>query len=149
MPLLSCITASCGSTGGGLKMIRAVLLFRQGGRELEHQLHPVARPPVKTGSHAMLKRIEFAIQAFLMMYIATIVAVTLVLAASGLDFISAFSAVISCINNAGPGLNEVGPGTSYASLNDLQTWALALPMLFGRTRLFTVFVLFTRAFWRG
>jgi trk system potassium uptake protein TrkH len=149
MLLLSCVTASSGSTGGGLKMIRAVLMFRQGVRELEHQLHPAARLPVKIGGHGVPNQIVFAIQAFVMMYIATIVAMTLVLLASGLDFVSAFSAVIACINNAGPGLNEVGPATNYAGLNDFQTWVLAFTMLLGRLELFTVFVLFTRAFWRG
>ena len=149
MLLLSCVTASSGSTGGGLKMIRAVLMFRQGVRELEHQLHPAARLPVKIGGHGVPNQIVFAIQAFVMMYIATIVTMTLMLLASGLDFVSAFSAVIACINNAGPGLNEVGPGTNYASLNDFQTWVLAFTMLLGRLELFTVFVLFTRAFWRG
>jgi len=149
MLLLSCVTASSGSTGGGLKMIRAVLMFRQGVRELEHQLHPAARLPVKIGGHGVPNQIVFAIQAFVMMYIATVVAMTLVLLASGLDFVSAFSAVIACINNAGPGLNEVGPGTNYAGLNDFQTWVLAFTMLLGRLELFTVFVLFTSSFWRG
>jgi trk system potassium uptake protein TrkH len=148
MLLLSCVTASSGSTGGGLKMIRAVLMFRQGARELEQQLHPAARLPVKIGGHAVPNQIVFAIQAFVMMYVATIVGMTLVLLASGLDFISAFSAVIACINNAGPGLNEVGPAGNYAGLNDFQTWMLAFTMLLGRLELFTVFVLFTRAFWR-
>jgi trk system potassium uptake protein TrkH len=148
MLFLSCVTASSGSTGGGLKMIRAVLMFRQGVRELEHQLHPAARLPVKVGSHAVPNQIVFAVQAFVMMYIATIVGMTLVLLASGLDFVSAFSAVIACINNAGPGLNEVGPASNYAGLNDFQTWVLAFTMLLGRLELFTVFVLFTRAFWR-
>lgn len=149
MLLLSCVTASSGSTGGGLKMIRTVLMLRQGVRELEHQLHPAALLPVKIGGHAVPNQIVFAIQAFVMMYIATIATMTLVLLASGLDFVSAFSAVIACINNAGPGLNEVGPGTNYAGLNDFQTWALAFTMLLGRLELITVFVLFTRAFWRG
>ncbi len=149
MLFLSCITASSGSTGGGLKMIRAVLMFRQGVRELEHQLHPAARLPVKIGTHAVPNQIVFAVQAFVMMYVATIVMATMVLLASGLDFVSAFSAVIACINNAGPGLNEVGPATNYAGLNDFQTWTLALTMLLGRLELFTVFVLFTRAFWRA
>ncbi|MEW6118986.1 MAG: TrkH family potassium uptake protein [Pseudomonadota bacterium] len=149
MLLLSCVTASSGSTGGGLKMIRAVIMFRQGVRELERQLHPAARLPVKIGGHAIANQIVFAIQAFVMLYVATVIGMTLVLLASGLDFISAFSAVIACINNAGPGLNEVGPAGNYAGLNDFQTWALALTMLLGRLELFTVFVLFTRAFWRG
>lgn len=149
MLLLSCVTASSGSTGGGLKMIRAVILFRQGVRELEHQLHPAARLPVKIGRLPVANQIVFAIQAFLMMYVATVVGMTLVLLASGLDFLTAFSAVIACINNAGPGLGAVGPASNYASLSDFQTWALALTMLLGRLELFTVFVLFTRAFWRG
>lgn len=97
----------------------------------------------------MPNQIVFAIQAFVMMYIVTIVTMTLLLLASGLDFVSAFSGVIACINNAGPGLNEVGPATNYASLNDFQTWTLAFTMLLGRLELITVFVLFTRAFWRG
>lgn len=149
MLFLSCVAASSGSTGGGLKMIRAVLMYRQGIRELERQLHPAARLPVKIGTHTVPNQIVFAVQAFVMMYITTVVAMTLVLLASGLDFVSAFSAVIACINNAGPGLNEVGPATNYAGLNDFQTWLLAFTMLLGRLELFTVFVLFTRAFWRG
>lgn len=149
MLFLSCVAASSGSTGGGLKMIRAVLMYRQGIRELERQLHPAARLPVKIGTHAVPNQIVFAVQAFVMMYIATVVTMTLVLLASGLDFVSAFSAVIACINNAGPGLNEVGPATNYAGLSDFQTWLLAFTMLLGRLELFTVFVLFTRTFWRG
>lgn len=149
MLVLSCVTASSGSTGGGLKMIRAILMFRQGVRELEQQLHPAARLPVKIGGHTVPNQIVFAIQAFAMMYVATIVAMTLILLASGLDFISALSAVIACLNNAGPGLNEVGPATTYAGLSDFQTWALTFTMLLGRLELFTVFVVFTRAFWRA
>lgn len=149
MLFLSCVAASSGSTGGGLKMIRAMIMVKQGWRELEHQLHPAARLPVKIGGHAVANEVVFAIQAFVMMYVATVVAATLVLLASGLDFVSALSGVIACINNAGPGLGEVGPATNYASLNDFQTWVLAVTMLLGRLELFTVFVLFTRAFWRS
>ena len=149
MLLLSCVTASSGSTGGGFKMIRALLMFRQGVRELEHQIHPAARLPVKISGHAVPNQIVFAVQAFAIMYVGTVVAMTLVLLASGLDFVSAFSAVIACINNAGPGLNEVGPATNYAGLTDFQTWTLAFTMLLGRLELFTVFVLFTRRFWRA
>lgn len=149
MLFLSCVVSSSGSTGGGVKMIRAMLMYRQGVRELEHQMHPAARLPVKISGHAVPNQIVFAVQAFVMMYIATIVGMTLLLLASGLDFISAFSAVIACINNAGPGLGEVGPASNYAGLDDFQTWVLASTMLLGRLELFTVFVLFTRAFWRG
>lgn len=149
MLFLSCVTASSGSTGGGLKMIRVVLMFRHGMRELDRQLHPAARLPVKIGGNVVPNQIVFAVQAFAMMYVTTIVAMTLLLLASGLDFVSAFSAVVACINNAGPGLNEVGPAGNYGGLSDLQTWVCSLTMLLGRLELFTVFVLFTRAFWRG
>lgn len=149
MLLLSCVTSSSGSTGGGLKMIRAMLMYRQGVRELEHQLHPAASLPVKLRGHAVPNQVVFAVQAFVMMYVATLVVMTLVLLVSGLDFISAFSAVIACINNAGPGLGEVGPASNFAGLSDFQTWALAFTMLLGRLELITVFVLFTRSFWRA
>jgi trk system potassium uptake protein TrkH len=105
-------------------------------------LHPAARLPVKIGKPAVSNQIVFAIQAFVMMYVATIVAMTLVLLARGLDFVSAFSAVIACTNNA-------SSGTPYAALDDFQTRALALTMNHGRIELFTVFVLFTLPFWLG
>ena len=149
MLFLSCITASSGSTGGGLKMIRTMLMFRQGVRELEHQLHPAASLPVKIGGHAVSNQIVFAVQAFVMMYVAAVVVATLVLLVSGLDLVSAFSAVIACINNAGPGLNQVGPGSNFSVLSDFQTWVCSVVMLLGRLELITVFVLFTRAFWRA
>ena len=149
MLFLSCVTASSGSTGGGLKMIRAMLMYRQGVRELEHQLHPAASLPVKISGHAVPNNIVFAIQAFVMMYVGTIVIMTLVLLVSGLDFISAFSAVIACINNAGPGLNQVGPASNFSVLNAFQTWVCSFIMLLGRLELITVFVLFTRSFWRA
>jgi trk system potassium uptake protein TrkH len=79
---------------------------------------------------------------------ASVTVMTLLLLASGLEFVSAFSAVIACITNTGPGLNQVGPATTYAVLTDTQTWILAFAMLIGRLELFTVLVLFTPAFWR-
>ena len=73
---------------------------------------------------------------------------TFALLASGLDFVTAFSAIIACINNAGPGLDEVGPAANYAGLTDFQTWTCTLAMLAGRIEIFTLVVLFTGAFWR-
>lgn len=149
MLFLSSVSACSGSTGGGLKMIRTLLMFKQGIRELERQLHPSATLPVKIGGHVIANQVVFAIQAFAMMYMITIIAATLILLASGLDLVSAFSAVIACINNAGPGLGVVGPASNYSGLSDFQTWVLSFVMLLGRLELFTVFVLFTRAFWRS
>jgi trk system potassium uptake protein TrkH len=146
---LSCITASSGSTGGGIKMIRTLLLFKQGARELERQIHPHAVLPVKIGGHVVSNQVIFAVQAFAMFYVGTIIAATLILLASGLDFISALSGVIACINNAGPGLGRVGPAANYQSLSDFQTWVFTLTMLLGRLELFTVFVLLSPRFWKA
>jgi trk system potassium uptake protein TrkH len=90
----------------------------------------------------------FAVLAFMTLWGTSVMVMTLVLLASGLDFVTAFSAVIACITNTGPGLNQVGPATTYAGLSDFQTWILAAAMMVGRLELFTVYVLFTPAFWR-
>lgn len=149
MLFLSCVTVSSGSTGGGIKMIRSLLMFRQGQRELQRQIHPTAILPIKLQGSPVANQVVFAVQVFVMLYINSIIVLTLVLVASGLDFISAFSATIACINNAGPGLNQVGPATNYSVLTDFQTWVCTFAMLLGRLELMTVFVLFTRTFWRA
>jgi trk system potassium uptake protein TrkH len=82
------------------------------------------------------------------LYFGTVVALTFALLASGLDFISAFSAVIACINNTGPGLGVVGPASNYQGLTDFQTWVCSLAMLLGRLEIFSVLVLFTPSYWR-
>jgi trk system potassium uptake protein TrkH len=81
-------------------------------------------------------------------YNGAVIIMTMLLAASGLDIITAFSAVIACINNTGPGLNKVGPATTYAALNDFQIWICTIAMLLGRLELFTLLVVFTPGFWR-
>jgi Trk-type K+ transport systems, membrane components len=149
MLFLATITASSGSTGGGIKMIRTLLMFKQGARELERQLHPQAVLPVKVGSMVVSNQVVFAVQVFVMFYLATVLGTTFVLVASGLDFVSAISAALACASNAGPGLNEVGPASNYAGLTDFQTWVLIATMLLGRLELFTVFVLFTPRFWKS
>jgi len=147
--LFLCCFASCsGSTGGGIKMVRGQLLFLQGLREMVRLIHPQAQVPVKLGNQVVPNRIVFAVLAFMSLYGASVTVLTFLLIASGLDFVTALSAVLACINNTGPGLNQVGPAATYASLNDFQTWLLSGAMLIGRLELFTVFVVFTPAFWR-
>lgn len=148
MLFLCCFASSSGSTGGGIKMIRALLLFLQGLREMVKLIHPQAQVPVKVSGQVIPNRIVFAVLAFMSLYGASITAMTFLLLASGLDFITAFSAVIASINNTGPGLNQVGPAATYAILTDFQTWVCSIAMLVGRLELFTVFVIFTPAFWR-
>ena len=132
-----------------MKMVRAQLLFRQGRRELTRLIHPAARLPVKLAGHVVPNNVIYAVLAFAFMYVFAIVVMTLLMTASGLEFITAFSAVIASINNTGPGLNQVGPATTYASLTDFQTWICTIAMLLGRLELLTVLVVFTRAFWRA
>lgn len=141
--------ATCsGSTGGGIKMMRAVLMVRQATRELERLVHPRALMPVKLGGKVVENQIIFAVLAYMLIYGATVAAITLLLTATGLDLLTALSAAAACINNVGPGLGKVGPADTYALLSDFQTWICTLAMMLGRLELLTVFVLLTPAFWR-
>jgi trk system potassium uptake protein TrkH len=148
MLFLSCITVSSGSTGGGIKMVRTLILFKQAGREFLKLLHPAAVNPMKIGGSVVPNQIVFAVLGFIFLYFMTVATLTFVLLISGLDFISAFSAVIACINNAGPGLGVVGPASNYGVLSDFQIWVCTTAMLVGRLEIFTVLILFTPHFWR-
>ena len=141
--------AACsGSTGGGIKMLRAIILYKQLYREVERALHPAAVRLVKIGRTPVNDTILYAVLAFSFVYMSSIVVLTLLLGASGLELVTAFSAVIACLNNTGPGLNAVGPAANYAVLSDFQTWVCAFAMILGRLELFTLLVVFTPAFWR-
>jgi trk system potassium uptake protein len=148
MLFLSCVTVSSGSTGGGIKMVRTLILFKQAGREFVKLLHPAAINPMKIGGSVVPNNIVFAVLGFIFLYFMTVVTLTFALLISGLDFISAFSAVIACINNAGPGLGVVGPASNFGVLTDFQTWVCTIAMLVGRLEIFTVLILFTPHFWR-
>jgi trk system potassium uptake protein TrkH len=147
--LFLCSFVSCsGSTGSGVKMIRAQILFKQGFRELLRIIHPKLYLPVKFSRQAIENTIVFAVLAYAFVYISCISLGTLLLTATGLDAITAFSAAVASINNMGPGLAEVGPASNYASLSDFQTWVCTFLMLLGRLELLTLLVVLTPAFWR-
>ena len=148
MLFLCCFATCSGSTGSGIRMIRAELMVRQALRELMSIIHPRAYLPVKLSGQRVENNIIFAVLAFMLIWGGSVIAMTMLLAASGLDIITAFSAVIVCICNTGPGLNQVGPATNYAALNDFQTWVCTVAMLIGRLELFTLFIVITPAFWR-
>ena len=148
MILLSCFASSAGSTGGGIKMIRAVLLFKQARRELTRVLHPRAVNPVQLGNQLIDNKVIFSILAFMLMYGVTVIVMTLVLLLTGVDPVTAFTAIIASINSLGPGLGEVGPSGSFQGFNDFQVWVCTITMLLGRLELFTVMVLFTADYWR-
>ncbi|HEY6094655.1 MAG TPA: potassium transporter TrkG [Gallionellaceae bacterium] len=148
MLFLSCVAASSGSTGGGIKMIRTMILFKQAGREFRKLLHPSAINPMKIGGHVIPNNIVFSVLGFIFLYFMSVATLTFALLISGLDFISAFSAVIACVNNAGPGLGVVGPAGNFGVLSDFQTWICTLAMLIGRLEIFTLLIIFTPRFWQ-
>jgi trk system potassium uptake protein TrkH len=148
MLFLSCIAVSSGSTGGGIKMIRSLIIARQAMREMLILIHPQIVNPMKIGGAVVPNKIVLAVLGFIFVYFISVVTMTFALMASGLDFISSFSAVIACINNAGPGLNVVGPAANYSPLSDFQTWVCSLAMFLGRIEIFSLLILFTPAFWR-
>ncbi|HMM47853.1 MAG TPA: potassium transporter TrkG [Thiobacillaceae bacterium] len=148
MLFLSSFVSSSGSTGGGIKMLRAVLLYKQFYGELVKLVHPSAEVHTKIGRQAVPDKIIYAVLAFLFVYVASIVALSFMLSASGLDVFTAFTAVVAMVNNTGPGLGLVGPASNYAALNDFQIWVCCFAMLLGRLEFFTLLVVLTPAFWR-
>jgi trk system potassium uptake protein TrkH len=148
MLFLSCVAVSSGSTGGGIKMIRTLILYKQGLREMVKLLHPAIVDPLKVGDQVIPNNVVFSVLGFIFLYFISILILTFLLMGSHLDFISSFTAVIACINNAGPGLNVVGPAMNYGILTDFQTWICTLAMLLGRLEIFSLLIIFTPAFWR-
>ncbi len=147
--LLLCGIATCaGSTGGGIKMIRLILILKQSRNELIRIVHPRAVVPVKLGRSVVEPAILQSILGFLVVYLLAICLGTLCLLFTGLDAVSSFTAVIASINNTGPGLGEVGPAANYKGLSDSQTWVCIVLMLLGRLELMSVLVLFVPHFWR-
>jgi trk system potassium uptake protein TrkH len=148
MLFLSCVVASSGSTGGGIKMVRTLVLVKQAGREFVKLLHPTAINPMKIGGHVIPNSVVFSVLGFIFLYFMSVATLIFLLLISGLDLISSLSAVIACINNAGPGLGVVGPAGNYGVLTDFQTWVCTFAMLIGRLEIFTLLILFTPQFWR-
>lgn len=144
---LGTFVACSGSPGGGIKMIRAMILYRQVYREFTKLSHPSAVTPLKIGGHVVPDQVVFSVLAFFFAWLATLVSMTLVLTLSGLDAITAFSAIVASLNNIGPGLHQVGPAANFSVLSDFQTWVCTATMLLGRLELLTVLVILTPAFW--
>jgi len=128
--------------------MRAMILYKQVLREIIRSLHPNAVRPVRLGKQPVPETILYAVLGFSFMYMVAIVSLTLVLSATGLDLITAFSAVVACLNNTGPGLEMVGPASNYQTLAVFQKGLLAFTMILGRLEIFTLLVVFTPAFWR-
>ena len=144
--MISFIGGCAGSTGGGMKVIRILLLFKQGMREIMRLIHPNAQFAVKLGKKPVDNRVIEAVWGFLSAYIAVFVVMLLLLLASGLDQITAYSAVAATLNNLGPGLGEVAQ--NYSGINSFSKIVLCMGMLLGRLEIFTLLVIFTPVFWQ-
>ncbi|MFK8069080.1 MAG: TrkH family potassium uptake protein [Gammaproteobacteria bacterium] len=145
--LLSFAGGCAGSTGGGIKVIRVLLLFKQGMREIKRLIHPNAIFPIKLANKAISDQVIDSVWGFFAVYIATFTFMFLILMATGLDQLSAFTAIAACINNLGPGLGDVS--LHYGELTDAAKWILSFAMLLGRLEIFTLLVLLSPSFWRS
>jgi trk system potassium uptake protein TrkH len=145
---LGCFVSCAGSTGGGIKMVRMIMLVKQARRELVRIIHPRVVNPVTLNRRNIPSSVIAAVMAYMLIYGASIVGLSMLMLASGLDVVTAFSAVIVCVNNIGPGLGLVGPASTFGVLTDFQTWICTFAMLLGRLELLAVLVLFTSQFWR-
>lgn len=136
-----------GSTAGGVKIVRHIILFKNAFIELKRQLHPTAIIPVRFNNKAIKGSITFNVLAFIMAYLLIYGIGILILSALGVDLMSAIGAVATSIGNIGPGIGSVGPVDNFAHLPDTVKWVLSFLMLIGRLELFTVMIIFTPYFW--
>ena len=144
---VSFVGGCAGSTGGGMKVIRIILLFKQGTREIARLIHPNAILKIRIGSKVVPEKIVEAIWGFFSTYVVLFFIFMLILMADGENQVTAFSAVAACMNNLGPGLGDVA--ANYSGLSDLSKWVLSIAMLFGRLEIFTLLVILSPDFWRS
>jgi len=135
-----------GSTSGGVKVTRVVMFVKQINREVRRLLHPSATIPLKLGGKSVPDEIVYAVGAFFSVYVGLTILLTLVMIGTGLDPVTALSAVAACINNEGPGLGPLN--ATMASVSDFGKWVLIVTMLIGRLEIFTVLIIFSPEFWR-
>jgi trk system potassium uptake protein TrkH len=137
-----------GSTAGGMKVIRCMLLVKYAALETRRVLHSRALIPVRIGNQLVIEDVVRNTLGFFLFFMSAFVISTIALAAIGLDLESAIGAAASAMGNIGPGLNQFGPTDNYALLSDPGKWILTFCMLLGRLEIFTVMVLFSRTFWK-
>ena len=146
--LMSSYVGSCaGSIGGGMKVIRVMLLFKQGYREMLRLIHPNAVFSIRINNKVLPRKVVGAIWGFLALYVLCFGMMHLFLMATGLDVVTSFSAVTACLNNLGPGL--AGVASNYGDINSPSKWILYIAMLLGRLEIFTLLVVLIPAFWKG
>jgi trk system potassium uptake protein TrkH len=145
--IISSFIGGCaGSTGGGIKVVRFLLLIKQGLRELKRLVHPSSEVVIKLGKNVLNDKALESVWGFFAVYIAIFVVMFLLLIATDLPYLSSFSAVAATLNNLGPGLGAVSEG--YSGVSDFGKWVLFAGMLFGRLEVFTLLIIFTKTFWK-
>lgn len=142
------IGACAGSTGGGMKVVRILLLFRQGMREIRRLVHPHGVIHVKMGHQRITPKVTEALWGFAVLFIVCYVIIATLLAFTGVDIVTAFTAAAACITNTGPGFGDVGPASTYAGLPEMAKSVLIFGMILGRLEIYTFFVLLVPEFWR-
>lgn len=149
MPVLlifiSFLGGCAGSTAGGIKIIRILILFREAVRQMKLLIHPKMVTPIKLGERVVQPEIINAVRGFVSAYMAVFFILMLLLIADGVDMVTAYGAIASCMNNLGPGLGDVA--TAFTSLSDVSTWICTFAMLLGRLEIFTLLVILTPMFW--
>lgn len=146
--LLMFIGGSAGSTGGGMKVIRLIVVIKHGIIELKKMLHPQAVIPLKLGKRVIPKEVAFSIIGFFLLYVSLFVIISVFMTILGLDFLTAIGASASCIGNIGPGLGNVGPTDNYSFIPAIGKWVLSFTMMIGRLEIYTILVILTGGFWR-
>ncbi len=143
---MSFIGGCAGSTAGGMKVIRWLLIYKQGLREVARLVHPSAEIPVKLGARAVPYRVVDAVWGFFSVYVVLFALMMTVMLSTGMNQVTAFSAVAACLNNLGPGLGEVS--ANFRSVPDTAKWVGVVAMVLGRLEIFTLLVLVSPSFWR-
>lgn len=147
--ILMFIGACAGSTSGGVKVVRHLIIAKNSIIEFRRQLHPSAIIPVRINGKAVPHEIVRSTMAFVIIYLTIFGVASVILALMGIDAVTAMGSVGSALGNIGPGLNETGPSHSYAQMPAAAKWILSIVMIIGRLELFTVLIIFTRYFWRS
>ncbi len=146
--LLMFIGACAGSTGGGIKVSRIMILIKSAINELKHLIHPRNVTTVKFEGEHLSSSTVHNILTYLVLYLVVLCVSLLLVSLQNLDFTTTFTSVVTCLNNIGPGLNIVGPAGNFSSLSDLSKLVLSFDMLAGRLEIFPVLLLFSRDLWR-
>ena len=129
-------------------MVRMLILVKQARREMTRLVHPRAMQPVRLGNAVVENRMIFSVLAYMLVYGATVIVLSMVMLLTDLDPVTAFSAVLASVHCLGPGLGAIGPSSNYTVLTDFQMWVCTLGMLLGRLEILSFMALLSPAFWR-